>query len=82
MAKDCSSPATISASAGGSISPSETASVNTTTSSAPLRCAISAAAFRSSTMPKKLGDCTITAAVSSFTCRSRSARSIAPVSVS
>jgi hypothetical protein len=35
--------------------------VNTTISSAPCRCAISAAAFTCSTMPKKFGDCTITA---------------------
>ena len=56
--------------------PSETASVKITTSSAPRLWAISAAAFTCSTMPKKLGDWMITAAVESSSLRSRSSRSM------
>ena len=53
--------------------PSETASAIATTSSAPLRCAISATAATSSMVPKKFGDWISTHAVSSVIACSRAA---------
>ena len=70
---------TISASTGGLTTPSETASAMETINSAPLAWAISAMAGISSMMPKKLGLCTSTAAVSSVTAASNAARSTRPV---
>ena len=46
-------------------SPSDIASVTATTNSAPFACAFSLNASRSSMHPKKFGDCTTMAAVSS-----------------
>ncbi len=60
--------------------PSETASEMATTSSAPLRCAISAAAPTSSMVPKKFGDWIRTQAVVSVTACSSAFRSTRPFS--
>ena len=61
---DCASMDTMSASAGGFTTPSDTASAMETISSAPFAWAISAIAATSSIVPKKFGDWISTHAVS------------------
>ncbi len=77
--KLCASSDTMSASRGGFTTPSETASAIETISRAPFRCTTSAMPEMSSITPKKFGDCTSTAAVSSWMEASSACRSTRPV---
>src|SRR5436190_218042 len=71
----------MSASAGGLTMPSDTPSVTTTTNIAPEACANSASDGYDSITPKKFGDCTTTAATSSFNAACSALASAVPLAV-